>query len=122
MAVDEARAEPVWPIEKPLLAALVGCGLSDPRIGACFSVDQASVRRLREHYHLDGQQPDMAPEDILNELSNATQAAMSYAGAALKCVRRQDTVDAKTTFLLEKALEQLSRIGRAYGALQRNHP
>lgn len=114
-----------WPVERSCLAGLVDCGLSDALIAACYSVDHAAVRQLRERYGLVAAPDRCLQGDAitptasdLDELSNGIQAAVTYLGSAIKCTRRDTNPSATTVLLMDKALEQLLRIAKAYQSLQ----
>lgn len=120
---DPSCHEFIWPLPRPHLAKLVDVGLSDENIAACFSVDREDVRLLRERYRLadepNGRQdnPSLAA-NCLDELSNGVQAATSYANSALKYASSRDGDNETAILLIEKAVEQLLRVGRAYQSLQ----
>jgi hypothetical protein len=115
-----------WPVDRPYLAGLIEFGLSDARIAGCFAVDHSEVRLLRERYKLDPASEngilqariDTSTALALDELSNAVLAAVAYVSSAIKCAKRDATPSTTNILLMEKSLEQLLRIGKAYQSLQ----
>lgn len=125
MTRDDLHSTAGWPVERSCLAGLIDCGLSDAHIAMCYSVDHVAVRQLRERYsflaapdrHVQAEAFAPATSD-LDELSNGVQAAVAYLGSAIKCIKRDANPSATTILLMDKALGQLLRIGKAYQSLQ----
>lgn len=113
-------------IERAWLVKLIEFGLSDANIEACFALPDGRVRLLRERYDLTrptgstdpGGAQDPFPGDTMDNLSDGLQAAISYIGSAIKYAKRDAQPSAISITLMEKTLEQLLRINKAYQSLQ----
>lgn len=126
MADDHPLSSPASAIDISCLERLIVLGLSDTDIEVCFSLADGEVELLRRRHNLSaassagrlGALLDLVARSNLDEISNGLQAAGSYVGSAIKCAKR-DRVDMNITIMLmEKSLEQILRVGKAYHSLQ----